>query len=223
MTGTILTHIVAIIISDRDGCKIYKGCLSYETVKAVYILRFLTKWCSFRILASPLPFVLRKSKPLASTTSLESNGSAVGRVITLNPSVPTPVSRTRQKSTKSLLNFTAAPTDELIDRKEFEEKLNQIAKGSRKGINCKKTLEIEADNIKEKIMEIWKFSAEVIERFVFVCMSMIIFGYFAYYMIRLIRHAKRQDNLCYKYYPWNVETGEEKDAEWITDTNRCLI
>ena len=60
MTGTILTHIFAIIISDRDGCKIYKGCLKYETVKVIYWLRLITKWCTFKILSSPLPFVLRK-------------------------------------------------------------------------------------------------------------------------------------------------------------------
>ena len=43
MTGTILTHIVSITIADRDGCKIYKGCLSYDTVRLVYILRLFTK------------------------------------------------------------------------------------------------------------------------------------------------------------------------------------
>ena len=209
MTGTILTHIFAIIISDRDGCKIYKGCIRYETVKVIYILRLITKWCTFKILASPLPFVLRKAK-ISDSTSTESNDSPSGRIISVNP-------RGRKKS----MNFTTAPTDALIDRKEFQEKLNQIAKGTR--IDDKKTLEIEADNIREKIIEIWKFAAEVIERFVFVCMCLIINGYFFYYMIRLIRHARRQDNLCYKYYPWDKDTGKEKDAEWITDTNRCII
>ena len=212
MTGTILTHIVATRIASRDGCKIYKGCLSYDTVKAVYILRTITKWCTFKLLVSPLPFILRKSK------ITESNGNPVECVLTLDPSVPAPVSGKRPKYHP---NFSTTPLDELIDRKEFEDKLNQIAKGSRKSISDKKMLEIELDDIKEKIMEIWKFSAEVIERFVFVCMSLIIVGYAAYYTSLLVRHAKRQNNLCYRYYPWDVETGDQNDAEWMQKNETC--
>ena len=51
--------------------------------------------------------------------------SPVGRVITLNPNVPTP---TRPKTS----TFYSIPTDELIDRKDFEEKLKQITRRSRK-------------------------------------------------------------------------------------------
>ena len=204
MTGTILTHIVAITIADRDGCKIYKGCISYRTVKTIYFLRTVTKWCTFKLLASPLPFFLRKSP----------HPCPVARVVTLDSSVPVPASASKRAFT--------GPIDQLLDRKDFDEKLKQIGRRQRKSVTNKHSLEIEADNIKENIIEIWQFSAEVIERFIFVFMSFITLGYVGYYMIMLSVHSERDDNLCYKYYPWDKNTGEKEDAQWITDNNKCI-
>jgi len=212
MTGTILTHIVAITIADRDGCKIYKGCISYNTVKIIYFLRWFTKWSTFKLLTSPLPFVLRKSKVRSSITG------PVARVITLDSSVPVPVTRAVGEFKKAL----HGSTEKLLDREDFEEKLKQIGRKERRSIN-KNSLEIEGDNIKENIIEIWKFSAEVIERFIFVLMSIITLGYFGYYMVMLFVHADREANMCYKYFPWDKNTGDEEDAKWLTDNKKCII
>ena len=98
-----------------------------------------------------------KAKISESTSSDSSSGRLHGRTISVNLGG-------RKKS----MNFTTVPTDELIGRKEFQEKLNQIETGTR--IDDKTTLKIECDNIKGAVFYTWvstlrhKYGSKIIFR-----------------------------------------------------------
>jgi len=122
----------------------------------------ITKWFTFKLLTTPLPFVLRTSRrttPVSNAVSPVStvrNNNNNGRVLAIKQNVPTSL---HQNNT--LWRFLFAPTDELIDRKDFVEKLKQITRKTRKSVGDKSSLEIEADVIKENIIEIWKFTSSL--------------------------------------------------------------